>query len=200
MSSLHTETPDTADTRERILRATLRLMEQWRGQSVRVEDIAHAAGVSRQAVYLHFGSRTELLVATARYLDERLQLPERLQQVLHAKGGAESIDAYTAFWAAYIPEIYGLATALLTTRATDEAAATAWTDRMTALYEGCRAVVLCLEEEGTLAAEWTVETAADFFWAALALEVWERLTRERGWTQAQYLEGMQRVIRRALLT
>jgi AcrR family transcriptional regulator len=192
-------TADTANTRERILRATLRLMVQRRGLGVRVEDIARAAGVSRQAVYLHFGSRTELLVATARYLDERLQLPTRLQQVFHAKGGAEGIDAYTAFWAGYIPEIYGLAKALLIMRDTDEAAAAAWADRMAALHQGCRMVIQCLQEEGTLAAEWTVEAAADFFWAALAIETWEHLTIERGWTQDEYLERMQRIIKKALL-
>jgi AcrR family transcriptional regulator len=199
MSSPRMETTDTADTRERILRETLRLMEQRRGQGVRIEDIAQAARVSRQAVYLHFGSRTELLIATARYLDQRLRLPERLQGVFREQSAVERVDACTAFWAAYIPEIYGLAKALLTQRGTDEAAAAAWADRMAALYQGCRMVVQCLEEEGLLAPEWTADAAADFFWAALSIETWEHLTMDRGWTQEQYLEQMQRAIKRALL-
>ena len=33
-------------------------MEKRRGQGVLMKDIAEAAGVSRQALYLHFGSRT----------------------------------------------------------------------------------------------------------------------------------------------
>ena len=59
-----------SETRTRILAATLQLMEQRRGQGVRMSDIAGAAGVSRQAVYLHFGSRTELMVAATHYGDE----------------------------------------------------------------------------------------------------------------------------------
>jgi AcrR family transcriptional regulator len=194
-----TELTDAPDTRERILRETLRLMEQRRGRGVRVEDIARAAGVSRQAVYLHFGSRTELLVATARYLDERLRLSERIQRVFAAPSGQERLDGYMAFWASYIPEIYGLAKALLTQRDTDEAAAAAWADRMAAMYQGCRMAIRCVEQEGQLAPEWTGDAAADFFWAALSIETWEHLTIERGWTQTQYLDRMRQVVKRALL-
>jgi AcrR family transcriptional regulator len=54
-----------SETRNRILEATQRLMEERRGQGVRMRDIADAATLSRQAVYDYFGSRTKLLVATA---------------------------------------------------------------------------------------------------------------------------------------
>jgi AcrR family transcriptional regulator len=199
MSSDPTKTPAHADTRERILDVTLRLMEQRQGQGVRLEDVARAAGVSRQAVYLHFASRTELLVATARSLDTRLRLPERLERVVTARSGIERVEALTTLWAGYIPEIYGLAKALLVTRTTDEAAAAAWADRMAALHQGCRSVVQCLADEGVLAPPWTVTTAADYFWAALAIETWEHLTIDRGWTRDQYLQTMLRTIKQALL-
>ncbi|MCA9734998.1 helix-turn-helix transcriptional regulator, partial [candidate division KSB1 bacterium] len=68
------------DTRTRILEVTWHLMEQQRGQGVRLADVAAAAGVSRQAVYLHFGSRTELMIATTAYVDEVKGLNDRLQQ------------------------------------------------------------------------------------------------------------------------
>ncbi len=69
------------DTRTRILEVTWRLMEQHRGQGVRMSDIAKAAGISRQAVYLHFGSRTELMIATSNYVDEVKGLNERLKRL-----------------------------------------------------------------------------------------------------------------------
>src|SRR5690348_15261080 len=93
------------ETRKRILNETWRLMEERRGQNVNISDIAQAAGVSRQAVYLHFGSRTELLVATARHLDETKDLAGRLQVLGATTNGLEAIDAYVEFWANYIPEI-----------------------------------------------------------------------------------------------
>ncbi len=187
-----------SETRERILRATWHLMEQRRGQGVRLEDVARAANVSRQAVYLHFSSRAELLIATAHYLDEQLGLRDRVQKALGANSGILLIDAYVEFWTNYLPEIYGLAKAFLTARETDDAAAAAWADRMHALYQGCRYVVRNVAREGMLAPPWTIEAAADFFWATLALETWEHLTIERGWSQDQYRERMQWVIKRAL--
>ena len=108
---------ETVDTRERILRATWRLLEERRGQNVRL------ASVARQAVYLHFGSRTTLFVETARYADESLKLMERIREACDAETGVVAIEAYVRFWASYIPDIYGLAKALLILRETDEAAA-----------------------------------------------------------------------------
>lgn len=52
-------------------------------------DIAAAAGISRQAVYLHIASRTELLVATTRYLDEALEADTRLAPSRATNTGVE---------------------------------------------------------------------------------------------------------------
>jgi len=49
------------NTRTKILEATWKLMEDRRGQGVRMGDIAKAAGISRQAIYLHFDTRTALM-------------------------------------------------------------------------------------------------------------------------------------------
>lgn len=185
-------------TRNRILEATWRLMEQRRGLGVRIEDIARLAGISRQAVYMHFGTRSELLIATTHYLDETLGVPERLQQLLAAETGLQALDAYVDFWANYIPEVYGLARALLTARETDEAAAAAWKDRMDMLYQGCISVAKCLARDGVLASEWTIAEAADFCWASISVAAWANLTIDRGWSQEQYVIQMKTALRRVL--
>ena len=195
--------PEILDTRERILRATWRLLEERRGQSVRLEDVARAASVSRQAVYLHFGSRTTLFVETARYADESLKLIERIREACDAENGVVAIEAYVRFWAGYIPDIYGLAKALLLLCETDEAAAAAWNDRMTALREGCLTILRQVNREGRLAiplaSPWTVETAADYFYVALSIPTWESLTIERGWSREEYVERVTLALKRALL-
>ena len=101
------------ETRKRILEETRRLMEAQRGSEVPLEDIARAAWVSRQALYNHFGSRTGLLVETARYLDEILGLNERTQSIRNAQNGANMLRVLVTFWGNYVPEIYGLAKALM---------------------------------------------------------------------------------------
>jgi AcrR family transcriptional regulator len=188
-----------SETRTRILAATLQLMEQNRGQGVRMSDIAKAAGLSRQAVYLHFGSRTELMVAATHYGDEVHGLEARLQRYRQADSGVEELQAFVEFWGNYLPEIYGIATALLTMRETDEAAAAAWNDRMATVREACTSVVEDLQRDGTLAPEWSADKAIDLLWTLLSVRNWEQLTRECGWSAEQYIEWMQTLLRRTLL-
>jgi len=78
------------DTKTRILEATWLLMEQRRGQGVSMSDIAKQAGISRQALYLHFDSRVELMIATVQYVDQVKGLDERLQQFQQAQSGLSS--------------------------------------------------------------------------------------------------------------
>jgi AcrR family transcriptional regulator len=187
------------ETRERILKETRRLMEAHRGRDVRLEDIAKAAGVSRQAVYMHFGSRSGLLIATARYLDEVLGLEERLSPFRAATEGIQSLNTFVEFWGSYIPDVYGLAKALLTVRETDEAAAAAWNDRMTSVFEGCARVIHCLVLDSMLAPEWTEEEAAEILFALLSIPGWENLTIEQGWTQEQYIQRMKTITKKTLV-
>jgi len=187
------------ETRKRILDKTWRLMEKRKGQGVKISDIAKAAGVSRQAVYLHFGSRAELLVATVRYADEVNQLDERLQSLRTAEGAMETLDAFVEFWGNYIPEIYGLAKALLAVRETDRDAAAAWEDRMEAFRQGWRSVLDCLVREGFLAPEWDLDRAADAAWAISSITVWENLTVERGWSTDEYIDHMKKILKRILV-
>jgi AcrR family transcriptional regulator len=187
------------ETRERILKETWRLMEERRGQGVRIADIARAAGVSRQAVYLHFGSRTSLLIATARYIDEVKGVRERVQKYRAATGGLEALERFVEFWGNYIPEVYAMARALRDVKETDEAAAAAWNDRMGQVRQGCGIVVEWLDRDGLLAPEWSVELATDVLWTMLSIAVWENLINECGWSQAQYIERMQIILKRTLV-
>jgi len=104
------------ETRTRILQATVRMLEEHGGKGVRMTDIAKESGVSRQAVYLHFASRTELLVAATRYLDEILDVDSRLAPSRAATSGAERLARYIECWGNYIPDIYSVAKALLLAR------------------------------------------------------------------------------------
>lgn len=186
-------------TRQRILATTWRLLvDGRRGQIARMGDIATAAGLSRQALYLHFGSRTELLVATTRYGDEVLGLPARLR-AYDAATGVAKLDAFIDFWGHYLPEIYGIARALLAARETDEAAAAAWDDRMAAVRDGCRNAIEAVEGAGHLAPPWSREAAIDLLWAMLSVHGWEQLTIERGWTTEEYIARMRALARGAFV-
>ncbi len=131
----------SSDTRSRILEAAWKLLEDGAGGEVRMSDIAKKTGISRQAVYLHFPSRADLLIAVTRYIDEANEIDARLAASRRAKTGVERLDAYIEAWGNYIPEIYGVGKALMAMQETDSEARMAWEGRMLAVREGCEAAV-----------------------------------------------------------
>ena len=169
------------------------------GRGVRMRDVAEEAGVSRQAVYDHFGSRAELMVATARYGDEVRGLEERLVGYRAASVGVERLEAFVEFWGNYIPEIYGIARALLAARETDEAVAATWDDRMRVVQEACNDIVGRLERDGMLAPGWSLDEAGEMLWAILSIGNWENLTLERGWPVSLYVARMKELTKRAFV-
>lgn len=169
------------------------------GLGVRMRDVAEEAGVSRQAVYDHFGSRADLMVATARYGDEVRGLEGRLAGYRAAGGGVERLEAFVEFWGNYIPEIYGIARAMLAARETDEAVAAAWDDRMGVVQEACKDIVGRLQRDGMLVPGWSLDEAGEMLWSLLSIGNWENLTLERGWPVGLYVDRMKEVTKRTFV-
>jgi len=190
---------ENIETRTRILEATVQMLEGGGGRGVRMGDIAAAAGISRQAVYLHFASRTELLVAATKYLDEVLGSDHRLAPSRAATSGVKRLELYIESWGRYIPQIYNVAKGLMLAQDTDEAAAAAWKDRMLAMRDGCRAAVEALHADGSLASEWTPRRATDALWTMLLVPNWENLTIECGWSTQQYIRWMKTLAKRTFV-
>ena len=190
---------ETIDTRTRILDATVRMLEEHGGRGVRMGDIAKETGISRQAVYLHFKSRTDLLVSATRHLDQRLDVDSRLAPSRAATSGARRLALYIECWGNYIPEIYPVAKALMLAQDSDEAAATAWNDRMAAMRDGCRAAIDALQADQNLASGWTHGQATDALWALLLVPNWEALTIECEWSNRQYVRRMQTLAERTFV-
>ena len=183
------------DTRTRILQAALELLESSGGKGVRVGDIAKQAGISRQALYLHFPTRAELLIAVTHYVDDLKGSDARLAPSRAATSGVERLDAFIEAWAAYIPEVYGVARALLAMRDTDEAAAEAWDKRMRDMREGCEAAIKALERDGMLSPAHHPDGATDILWTMLSVRNWEQLTITCGWPQERYVNALKTVAR-----
>lgn len=194
-----TMTKKNTDTRTRILEATWRLLEQHRGQGVQMRDIAEAVGISRQALYLHFPSRAELMIATIHHVDDVKGLDKRLNQLKAATTGIAFLEASIDVWGNYIPEIYGLAKVFLSTRDTDEAMAAAWNDCMGCLRDVCREIVEALEREGNLAPGWSQDDAVDMLYTMLSIHNWEQLTIDSGWSTPQYIAWMKTLLTRSFV-
>jgi AcrR family transcriptional regulator len=188
------------DTRTKILRAAWELMENDPGKSVSMSQIAKATGISRQAVYLHFASRTELLIATIHYVDEVKGLDQRLEALQSATSGTDMLERYVEVWGNYIPEIYGVSKALMLTKANDEAAAAAWNEVTNCLRHLCVQVMEKLQQEKKLNAHWITENAADLFWVMISIDTWEQLTQDCGWTTQMYVEKIAKAMKSTFIT
>ena len=189
---------DSEETRSRILEATWNLLSSA-DSAVRMADVAKAAGVSRQAVYLHYPSRAELLIATTRHIDEVEDVAGQLNAVFANADGRSQLRAFVLAWGNYIPIVQGGAKRLMAIRDVDPDAAAAWEDRMTGLYNAARAVVETLHRDGELAEDLSVDEAADLLWATVSVPTWEALTVSRGMTQDRYLEVTLRSLTRQLV-
>lgn len=190
---------DAAATRTRILNVCRSLLESDAGDATRMSDVAKAAGVSRQAVYLHFKTRAELLIALTRHIDEVEKVDDRLAASRAAKG-VERLDAFIEAWAGYIPVIYPVGRALMAMAPTDEAARLAWEDRMAALRHGCEAAVKALQDARILREGVGRKAATDMLWALLSVRNWESLVLDCGWDQARYVRDIKALSRAYLVS
>lgn len=186
-------------TRTRILMSTQKLLETHPTKGVRMSDIAKDAGLSRQALYLHFPTRSELLIATTLYLDETLNVDQRLTASRSAEKGEERLRLYVEAWGNYIPEIYSVGRALMAVQDTDDAAKLAWEGRMHAVREGCLAVVKQLKDEGNLVPELSTKQATDILWGLLSVRMWEHYIQNCKWSQKRYIEVTHQMARQVLL-
>ncbi len=186
-------------TRRKLLKSAWDLLESGEPSRVRLGDIAKKAGVSRQALYLHFGSRAELLRATARFIDEEQKVDARLEPSRTAASGRERLRIYCMFWAEYLPEIQGVARAFMAMEHDDEDAKAAWADRMAALRHGCEAAVKALKTDGDLRAGLTIAKATDMLWTLMGVPNWQNLTQSCGWSQQDYANWLVDSAERLLL-
>ena len=188
------------DTEERILQASWKLLEAMQDKAPRMIDIAREAGISRQAIYLHFKNCSDLLVATTRYVDKVKKVDERLTHSRTAKSGLERLNAFIEAWGNYIPEIYQIGKALMALKDTDAVAAHAWNDRMQAVRHGCEAAVNALKSDGELTSDYSTEQAIDILWTLLSVRNWEHFTQDCGWSQQKYIELTQSTAKRILMS
>lgn len=186
------------DTRERILAAARELLEQRGYHGVGLEEIAAAARVSRQAVYLHFGGKARLLLELVEWVDCK----ERLSQSVPAPTAADpavALEEAVCAVMGYAPKIHKLALVLSVARHSDPAAAAAWDDRMAGRRKYCRGLVARLHRDRRLADGWTVATATDFLWTLISVQTYESLTADCGWATSRAAKLLARAAVRSLV-
>lgn len=200
VDTMSSETYGDPETRRRILDAAVGLAAQF-GPTMRLADVARAAGVSHQGLYLHFRGRSALLLAMLPHMVETYDVHRLHQRVLDARNGPTAIDRMVEFLGQLNEKLDTIGWVLEEAQHLDEAFGRDWRRRVAGLRESIESDVIArLSEEGTLRPEWSVSDATDLFLAITTLGTWRELTGELGWSRGQYTKNAIRIIRTALLT
>ncbi len=187
------------ETRIAILEAARAVLERKGYFGASLEEVARHAGVSRKAVYLHFGSKVHLFTSLLEHVSESLRMSERLQEVADASCGEEALERWVKLNADVVPGILDIVVQLDAARRSEPEADSVWRGPVDDRRVWCLRITRRIAREGRLAAGWTREAAADLLWATTMPGMFEDLVVERGWTRARYVDRMLMMLRRALV-
>jgi AcrR family transcriptional regulator len=182
------ETTDSPDTRTKLLNTAWRLIETHGAAAVTLADIAAAAGVSRQTIYLQFGSRAGLLIATARLRDDTSPVVREMSVTAREAHSKIEFDRFIRLWFEHVTVILPIARAIEAAAASDPDARAAWQERMDANRRVIRKIVGRLADAGHLAKRWTREEATEWFWSRIHINVWSQLVADRKWSPEKVVE------------
>jgi AcrR family transcriptional regulator len=186
-------------TRERLLDAAWELVEGGDGAgTLALGDVARNAGVSRQALYLHFPNRATLLAEMARRFDRTSGFRQRLLATRRLPA-RQAFGTMLSEWFAYVPQILRTARALEAATVTGSDGAEAYHDRMSEWHAAIRQAVGRLADEGQLSPQWDVESAADWVWTHVHPSVYQHLVHERCWAADRATSRIVHCLERELL-
>jgi AcrR family transcriptional regulator len=192
-------TNDVDDGRARILRSAWEMIETGGLPGLTMAGVASAAGVSRQTVYVQFGTRAGLITEMVRERDAVNPRGERVAAATALPDPVEALVATTRELAGWWPELHPVAQALQAAALTDEAAKAAWDDRMEHLHAIAAAAVRRLVDADRLAPGWREREAAEWLAAELNPLGWVLLVQDAGWSQAAYERRLAAVVRDVLV-
>ncbi len=185
-------------TRREILDTAWTLIAE-QGAETSLATIAEAVGMTRQSIYVHFGSRGGLLVALVRRADEREKIWEAFEDAMKQPTAEHRFNACIDAWLDFIPKILPVARDLIRLRTKDEEAGNAWSDRMLELREFYVTVMEGLKADKNLSSQWSTQQAAEFMWTHSSVQVWDLLTGDCGWTAEQARKSIKDNLCQALL-
>jgi AcrR family transcriptional regulator len=172
-------------TRARLLEAAWDLLVAEGPEATTMSAVGRTADVSRRGVYLHFSSRSDLLVALAGHVDGKLGLEASLADVKAAPDAVTMLDETVRHLVDYHSAALPLLEALQRAPESDEDAALLWTMTLQNWRRGWGELAVALQAEGVLADRWTVSAATDALVALVVgfMSSWRQLVDESGWSR-----------------
>jgi AcrR family transcriptional regulator len=161
-----------------------------------LEAVAKKAGVSRQAIYLYFPSKVELLAALHLHVFDTDVLPAlRLHPTTDAMTALEVLDATIAADVEIVARVWRIHESLTLARRQHPEVDQTLIPREEEHYDGLLDVGRRLEREGALPPTMTVGLFADMLWGLMNLGTFRNLVIERKWSLDQYERWVRDTVR-----
>ena len=174
-------------TQSHILTTAWDLIQREGRQDIGLSDIAAAAGVSRQTLFLAFGNRAGLLLAMVRHKDGQTDHVARLRAQGALPCTPTNFMGSLAIWLDYLPVVYPVAILLDAAGITETEAAQAINDRMKgALLSNFRRQITVIGAEGGLHPGANPKAVADRIWSSVHLQAWRLLVLDCGWSPQEF--------------
>ena len=172
------------ETRATILETAWNLMAEQRRLDVGMAEIAAAAGVTRQTLFLAFGNRAGVLVAMARHQDTRGDHVLRMRKIAASGADVAALHAFVDAWLDYLPIVYPVAIQLETSSLSDADANAAWQDRIFSqgVRMGLDRILGQIVAGRVPPSDQDPSRLADACLTLLVPSAWRYLVVERGWT------------------
>jgi AcrR family transcriptional regulator len=196
---LYSMSSNRLDTRNAILIAARELFEEQGYHGAALEAVAKRAGVSRQAIYLHFASKAELLTALhARIYETDVAPTLDRHPVWTASTALEGLDALIAVDAEVASKVWRIHEALVVARRHHAEVDETLRPREAERYDELVRLGRWLKKEGGLPPRMRVGTFADIVWGLTSLGTFQNLVIERGWSIARFVAWVRQTMRAQL--
>jgi len=185
-----------SQTRVQILEAARAIFEELGYYGAGLEAVAKKAGVSRQAIYLHFPSKAELLTALHLHIFDTDVVPAlRRHPITDGMSGLDVLDATIAADVEVVDKVWRIHESLTVARRQHPEVDQTLVPREEEHYEGLLDVGRRLERDGALPPAMPVGLFTDMLWGLLNLGTFRNLVVERGWSLEQYRDWVRDTIR-----
>lgn len=184
------------ETRTQILEAAREMFEELGYYGAGLGAVAKKAGVSRQAIYLHFSSKAELLAALHLHIFATDVVPALDRHpITNAMSALDALDAMIAVDVEVAAAVWRIHEALAVARRQHPEVEQTLRPREEERYGELFALGRRLKREGALPPRIRVGTFADMLWGLISIGTYRSLVIERGWSLDQYRRWVRTTIR-----
>ncbi len=169
------------ETRLRIITAARSLMDDAGYPNVSLDEIAAKAEVSRQTIYVQFGSKLGVLEAMIDYVDQ-VGLKDLFAILRTATDPVEAIHKIVPINMAYDHENMKLFRTFRAQAVSDPDFRAVLDSRMQRRWGSINGMMEWLHREGKLAEGWSVGEATDWYFSVVGFYVYDDLVNNRGWS------------------